>query len=61
MKLKKIPERVLNDLRERGHDDEAIAAMTPEKAFCEYCEWNGLIGYGPSLIHALDELRKAAK
>lgn len=33
--------------------------MTPEDAFGEYCMWNGLIGYGPSLIAALDGLRAA--
>ena len=59
MNIKKIPDDVLEDLQQRGHSNKEIAAMTPEEAFGEYCMWNGLIGYGPSLIRALDKLRAA--
>lgn len=60
MDITKIPANVLNDLRKRGHDDKDIAAMTPESAFGEFCAWNGLRDYGPSLINALDGLRAAS-
>jgi hypothetical protein len=57
--LTKIPPAVLNDIRERGHDDKAIAAMTPREAFREFCNWNGLIEWGSILFAAVEELKKA--
>ena len=56
-----ISPNILNDLGERGHDEAAIRAMTPSELFAEYCEWNGLIGYGPMLEQALDNLRAASR
>jgi hypothetical protein len=55
--LKKVPEHILDDLRSRGHSDDAIARMNAAKAFDEYLSWNGIIGYGSSVraaVHALD-------
>ncbi|MFP3637598.1 hypothetical protein [Paraburkholderia sp. SIMBA_054] len=60
MDVTKIDDDVLGSLRERGHNDEDIAAMTPEAAFSEYCNWRGLSGFGPVLARALDGLRGAA-
>lgn len=60
MKIQMIPSNVLEALVKRGHGDADIEAMTAEEAFGEYCMWNGLIGYGPSLIKALDGLRAAS-
>ena len=58
--LSKIPADVLRDIRLRDTaTDEDIQGMTAEEAFTEYCMWNGIIGYAPSLIRALDGLRAA--
>ena len=36
-------------LAERGHSDDAILAMGPDEMFDEFCEWHGLIRWGPTL------------
>lgn len=36
-------------LRERGHNDQAIALMSPREAFDEYCTWHGIIRWGDTL------------
>ena len=59
MDLKKIPQHILIDLRSRGHDDKDIQNMSPERAFTEFCEWNGLINWAATLRSALDSLRAA--
>ena len=51
MNIKKIPDYILSDLKERGLSDEEISEKTPQSLFCEYCDWNGLIGWGPSCGH----------
>jgi hypothetical protein len=41
-------------------EDETVARIdkiSPERAFAEYCQWHGLIGWGPDLIAVLDNLR----
>ena len=58
--ITRIDDDVLDCLRRRGHTDETIAAMAPEAAFAEYCNWRGLLGLGPGLVRALDGLRAAA-
>lgn len=40
---------VLFALQKRGHDEEKIADMSPKEAFIEFCEWNGLLGWGETL------------
>lgn len=60
MDISKIPAKVLADIRKRGHSDEDIAAMSPEEAFREYCEWNGLINWGDALFRAVEALKTAA-
>ena len=57
-KINNIPPAVLDALREREHDDEAIETMSPETMFSEYCEWHGLIGYGHSLFSIVTNLNK---
>lgn len=58
--LRKISVEMTKTLRARGHADQAIAAMTPEEAFGEYCKWHGLLNWADILIAALDNLRAAA-
>lgn len=57
-KLQQIPSSVLEALQERGHSDETISNMKPQTMFNEYCEWNGLIGYGRSLWNLVIDLQK---
>ncbi len=49
MDLEKMPARLLDALRKRGHSDGKIAKMDGSEAFSEYCMWHGLIGWGPDL------------
>lgn len=58
MKIKNIPDEVFSALKNRGHNDKEIEAMTPKELFTEYCEWNGLIGYGRGLYSLVVKLRK---
>lgn len=59
--ISKLSHPLLDALRERGHSDERIAAMTAERMFDEYCNWHGLIEWGPNLRAALASATKAAK
>ena len=61
MIIEKIPDYILTDLHERGLSNTVIANETPEYLFKEYCNWQGLINWGDSLITVLDELRRAEK
>lgn len=56
--LKNIPEVVLDALRERGHADATIAKMRPQIMFAEYCNWHGLIDWGPGLWRLVLALSK---
>ena len=56
MNIEKIPSHILADLRGRLTDDQ-ISQVSADSLFCEYCNWNGLTGWGSSLIEALDSLR----
>ena len=60
MNINKIPKHILEDIQNRGNSTDSIEAMTPEEAFYEFCQWNGLSGWADTLIEALDSLRKAA-
>jgi hypothetical protein len=57
LNLNKMDDRVLDALRNRGHSDEQIQKMSPEDVFDEFCQWEGLLGWGPTLREALDDLR----
>jgi hypothetical protein len=47
MKVRDYPDWIMTSLINRGH--EPLDDMPPAKAFDEYCEWEGLIGYGATL------------
>lgn len=53
--------KILDALVERGHTLEHIKQMPPEEAFDEYCNWHGLIHWGPRLRGVLDNLKEAAQ
>lgn len=57
--ISRIPESVLSDLEDRGYDARQVAAMDAEKAFSEYCNWNGLVGWGPKLFSVMRTLNRA--
>jgi len=65
--INQLPRQVLADLRSRGHSDDAIERMSPEEAFSEYCQWNGLINWSGYLweavtaLKAIQDLTKAGK
>jgi hypothetical protein len=59
MHVNKIEPEVLECLRQRGHDDDRIAQMSPDEAFIEYCECHGLIGWGVTLTKVMRSLRLA--
>ena len=44
-KMKNFTEHIRDILKERGITDTDIAAMTPDEAFREVLEWEGLCGY----------------
>lgn len=57
--IEKLDDEVFNALQSRGWSLDAIQKMDPEKAFDEFCMWNGLIGCGQTLRRALDTTRAA--
>lgn len=57
--LGKIPPYILEDLQERGHGASKVSQMTAAEAFDEFCIWQGLIGFGPTLRGAYDALKNA--
>jgi hypothetical protein len=50
---------VIGDLICRGHSKEQIHEMTPDEAFDEYCEWQGLIRWGTHLRAVMKQLADA--
>ena len=56
MNIDKIPESILEDLRERLSDAD-IKGGNAKLLFMEYCEWHGLRLWGARLIKVLDTLR----
>lgn len=59
MKLDKIPEIILNDIRSRGWSDEEIQGFTAKQAFNEFCYWHGLLGWGDNLWDTVHKLKEA--
>lgn len=59
MKLDDIDTGLLIALRDRGWTDYSIERMTAAKAFDEFCEWHGLVGWGPQLRSAMRNLERA--
>lgn len=39
----------------RGHSDDEILLMREDEMFDEYCNWHGLINWGPRLRRILEE------
>ncbi len=56
-----LAEHIALELKESGLSEDEISRYSAEKLFIEYCNWNGLIGWGSELISALDELRDFKK
>lgn len=50
---------IVEQLHERGHDDEAIKLMSAEEAWKEWLEYEGIIGYADQLAQVLDSIRLA--
>lgn len=50
---------VIEALRERGHTDTEISAMSANEAFEEWCSWHGFLGWSSSIRIALDNIRGA--
>lgn len=56
MNISSLDADVYEALRGRRHTDEDIAAMSVKEAFSEYCEWQGLRGWAPTLIEVMRNL-----
>lgn len=42
-------------------NDEQIASMSREELFTRYCDWNGLINWGPRILNAYDTISLSLK
>jgi len=60
MNVDKIPTEIYEGLQKRCTVEE-IKGCSPEYLFNEYCEFEGLRGWGDDLISTLDSLRAADK
>lgn len=54
--MKTFTEHIRNILKERGNSDTDIATMTPDEAFREVLEWEGLIGYDGAIKRWIKEI-----
>lgn len=61
MKLNKLDSSTLSALRKRGHPDAMIETFSAELAFDEWCEWNALRGFGPTLRRVMKECKAACR
>lgn len=59
MRIGDLSEDVYRTLVARGHSDEEIKGMTVAEAFSEYCCWNGMHGWGATLMNVIQELEDA--
>lgn len=62
--MEKFTEHIRNILKERGNTDTDIAAMTPDEAFREVLEWEGIVGYDGAIkrwIKAIYRIEVEAK
>lgn len=60
MYIKKLNPDILQALYNRGHTDMEIASMSAERAFSEYCNWNGLPGWGSKLLEVMNNINEAS-
>ena len=49
--------RLITALQKRGYTDEEIARMGPDQRFDEFCEWHGLLHWGPTLRAIMETAR----
>ena len=57
--LEVLPNRIIEDLKSRGHSEEDISYMQPEKVFTEFCSWHGFAGWGSTLWDAVHEIKES--
>jgi len=57
--LTQVPVRVFDALESMGYKEEEIARMSPKEAFANFCEWEGLIGYGSFLWELVEQLKQS--
>lgn len=57
--LQHIDSDIIEALRNKGFSENRIESMTWDEAFDQYCEWEGLIGWGPRLRRAMANLKNA--
>jgi hypothetical protein len=60
LNLQVLPDEFINTLKNRGHSNDDISKMSPEQAFTEYCNWNGLTNWGTALWQAVHEFKGAS-
>lgn len=56
-----LDESVREALNKRGWTNEEISTMTAAKMFDEYCNWHGLIHWGPILRTVYENAKRTAK
>jgi len=61
MDITKLQTSILIDLQSRGFELDEIEQITPEEAFDELCNWNGLLGWGPTLRGIMSNLQDASR
>ena len=59
--ITKLNEDILEALRGRGLSDSSIRQSSPEKIFDEYCDWHGLVYWGPRLRDVLATAKHAVR
>jgi hypothetical protein len=51
---------ILEDIKENlDIDTMGVEALSVEEAFSAYCNWNGLINWGPTLMRVVRQLEEA--
>lgn len=58
--IKDIREALGHDPNDKNHDEE-ILAMSPDRQFELYCQWNGLLNWSSTLKNAVFEIYKEKK
>lgn len=54
--LDDIPTEIVAACQNRGMSEDQIRRAAPRKLFTEFCEWHGLVQWGPTLWRLVDEL-----
>lgn len=53
----KMPQDLMDALTKRGWSQAQIENMDAAKAFDEFCQWHGLLGWGPELRSAMETFK----